>query len=299
MGSAITNFDPDVIILSDHGAPGLGLKKGRAKIVLVSHHNPARFVGRYFEQFSTLDVKWAIGLEQKVLKRTDVVVCPSRYMSDWFEKTYDFSGPIKVIPNLLDKRLLDSIEPYDLRSQLGLDPAEIIVYMPSAGSRLKGSGHLFTILKGLLSITQQSFGVYIPGALPPEITAQINSIDPRIRLCFAGQMPYGEHIANMKSCSFGISPSLIENYSMAILEAVHCGVPMIAFETGGNADIIRNEENGHLFAETDDLENLIQFASSLFDKANLADLKERAAMYSAENLSSQTAFEQYLDLIKE
>jgi glycosyltransferase involved in cell wall biosynthesis len=124
MSRAISEFGPDVIILSDHGAPGLMMKKPKgSRIILVSHHNPARFVAHpELADFSRLDASWALRLEQRVLRRIDAVVCPSKYMKDWFQRSYRFLGPIRVIPNLLNQELLDRIAEVDIREQLSLKP---------------------------------------------------------------------------------------------------------------------------------------------------------------------------------
>lgn len=295
--SEISRFSPDVIILSDHGAPGLAFDKPeRSKIVLVSHHNPARFLSVSSTNYSKLDVRLALFLEQKVLKKVDAVVCPSGYMRNWFERSYKFNGLVKVIPNLLDERHLKAIEPLDLRSQFNLDREAVVVYLPSAGSPLKGADYLLDLIRRLCAESKQAIGFYVPGEIPPRLLEQAASLPDQARLCFTGHLAYDEHIANVKACSFGISPSLIENYSMALLEAVHCGVPMLAFETGGNADIIQNGENGYLVAEGN-VAALNELATNLLEPGTLMALKERTLAFSQQHLSSQLALKAYIDLM--
>ena len=43
-----------------------------------------------------------------------------------------------------------------------------------------------------------------------------------------------------------ITPSLQENLSNAIMECMSCGTPVVAFDVGGNADMISHKENGYL-----------------------------------------------------
>ena len=297
MSRAITEFAPDIIILSDHGAPGLTLKKPKgAKIILVSHHNPARFIATpEMADFSVLDARWALKLEQRVLAKVDAVVCPSTYMKHWFERSYHFSGPIRVIPNLLDERLIGQISPADLRAQFNLKPDDILIYMPSAGSRLKGAQYVLDIIRGLCAQTEKTLGFYIPGTVVPELLERAAGLPSNARLCLTGQIPYVEHIAYVKACSFGMSPSVIENYSMALLEAVHCGVPLLAFDTGGNADIIHNDKNGYLVAERN-VEALWKAAIPLLTEKILKALKRRTQAYSRRELSSQKPLRAYLEL---
>jgi glycosyltransferase involved in cell wall biosynthesis len=44
-----------------------------------------------------------------------------------------------------------------------------------------------------------------------------------------------------------ILPSISEGTSMTILEAMACGVPIIASAVGGNVDLVAEGENGYLF----------------------------------------------------
>jgi len=297
MNREISEFSPDVIILSDHGAPGLRLHKGKgSKVVLVSHHNPARFLAVPTANYSKLDVRLALFLERKVLKKVDAVVCPSSYMREWFECTYEFNGVIRVIPNLLDEELLETIHPLDLRSQFNMARGDAVVYLPSAGGPLKGADYLLDLIRRLCAKSERVIGFYVPGEIPPRLLERIGGLPDQARLCLTGQLPYEEHIGNVKACSFGISPSAIENYSMALLEAVHCGVPMLAFETGGNADIIQNGENGYLVGEGD-VGALSEQALSLLDPGTLQVLKKKTLEFSRQTLSSQMALDAYLGLM--
>lgn len=297
MSSEITKFDPSVIVLSDHGAPGWMLKKPKkTKIILVSHHNPARFLSISGTSYSKLDTRLALRLEQKVLSKVDVVVCPSEYMKTWFEKTYLFSGPVKAIPNLVDEEFLKEIAPLDLRSQFNLSSDAVLIYMPAAGSLLKGADYLLEIVAQVCELTDKFVGFYIPGEISAEVLDKAAELPDRARLCLSGPLSYEEHIGNVKACSFGISPSLIENYSMALLEAVHCGVPMLAFETGGNADIIRHGKNGYLVREGD-VAAICKLAAGLLKPAALQILRESTLATSRLQLASQLALDAYLKLM--
>lgn len=49
-----------------------------------------------------------------------------------------------------------------------------------------------------------------------------------------------------------VFPSLREGLGMALIEALACGLPALATNTRGSADIIRNGENGFLMANNVD-----------------------------------------------
>jgi glycosyltransferase involved in cell wall biosynthesis len=53
------------------------------------------------------------------------------------------------------------------------------------------------------------------------------------------------------SSSVFLLPSLSENFSNSILESMACGTPVVAFNVGGNSDIIDHKINGYLAREND------------------------------------------------
>jgi glycosyltransferase involved in cell wall biosynthesis len=298
MTAQINQFAPQVVILSDHGAPALALRKPvGSKVVLISHHNPARFVANeeLAESHSALDAKLAVWLEQRSLKKIDVVVCPSTYMKKWFVKTYHFKKPILVIPNLLDSKTLDHIEAESPRKKLGLSKNTEWIYMPSAGSPIKGGRYLARIVAGLAG-TGRKLAFYIPGPVTEELKETAARFNGSVALFTPGQLAHRQHIAYMKSCSFGISPSLMENYSMALLEAVYSGVPMIAFDTGGNSEIIHHGKNGYLTA-VGDVPAVVKYGRALLKKKAAKRLRRQTWQYSRKNLSQREPLKAYASLV--
>ncbi len=298
MGRAIARFDPDLVILSDHGAPGLFVKKRKGqKFFLISHHNPARFAHEpLLGDYSRLDVELAVKLENIVLRKVDHVICPSRYISKWFHSTYSFDGPVTVLPNLIDLDLIDSIKPKNIRKKIHLPEQSILVYLPSAGTRIKGSSFLLEIVDGLFKKARKKIGLYIPGQIDDEVKIWLNSSSHLGSIYHPGQLNYQDHIAIVKTCSFGISPAIMENLSMAILEATYCGVPMIAFRRGGNEDIIDDGENGYLLTAFD-VRRILKVANHLIKSKQISKFKRRAKSYTRKKFDSEVILGRYLQLL--
>lgn len=299
MSKMINDFAPEVIIISDHGAPALALKKSaHSKVILVSHHNPARFVssGELSETRSNIDAAAAVWLEQQTMKKVDVVVCPSNYMKTWFLRTYKFHGNVIVIPNLLDSTTLKKTSLKKLKRRPG-SSKETVIYMPSAGSAAKGGKYLRRIIDGLLTNTSKKVAFYIPGYITEEFLENASQLKQNAKLFLPGQITYHTHIALMKESDFGISPSLLENYSMAILEAVYCGLPMIAFKTGGNSEIIKDGQNGYL-VKAGDVNAILKKALPLLNSSKLRAMKQKTIRYSRRFLSPQIPLREYARLIK-
>ena len=266
---------PDVVILPDHGAPGLFISKRNCKLFLVSHHNPARFVGNpLVGDFCPIDARIAVNLEQRVLRKIDGVICPSEYMRKSFQSTFQFTESVAVIPNLVDAAFVASVPGADLRKQLDLDDAAPLIFIPSAGSRPKGARFVYEIVRRLTAAYGRPLGFYLSGAIENELQMELRHAPANARLFAPGHVNYGENLAYMKTCSFGVSPTLIENFSMAILEANYCRLPMVVFDVGGNREIVSPGENGFL-APYLDVEALIAAAVSLLDQDRLVALRAR------------------------
>lgn len=63
------------------------------------------------------------------------------------------------------------------------------------------------------------------------------------------------------SADLMIVPSLYENLSNTIMESLSCGTPVVAFDVGGNSDMISHKKNGYLAKpfDTDDLKKGIEW----------------------------------------
>ena len=268
LNRALREFDPDIAIFPDHGAPALLLRTGaRCRRILVLHHDPMRFVDLpLVEPHSHRDARLAARAGQRVLARIDKVVAPSAYMDAAFAATYRFAGPREVAPLVVDEDYLAPISPDDPRSRLGLGADAALVYVPGGGNKFKGASLVPRIVAELGRRAKASIGVYVSGALPPEVRRQLASAPGSVRHYLPGLVDGPTNLAVVKACSFGVYPTLAENYSMALLEAALLGVPMVTFDVGGNAEIVRDGINGFL-APAHDVAAIADRAAPLLDAA--------------------------------
>lgn len=287
---------PDVTIIPDHGAPGLFLSNRQTQIILVVHHLPARFVSSpLLGDYCKIDIAKATVLEQRVLKYVDAVVCPSEYMKNIFQQTYSFDGEIAVIPNLVDEQMMDSVPLRDIRTELGLSHVTPVVYIPSAGSSLKGSRYIFEIVRRLAKACNGPIAFYLSGTIDPTLKEELCHVPGNAFLFMPGYVNLQTNISYVKSCSFGVSPTLIESFGMAILEAGFCNVPMVAFEVGGTGEVICSGKNGYLVPFLD-LEGLVTIATKLLDAEFCAMVRQSTGKYVRERFNSHRIAEEYLAL---
>ena len=88
-----------------------------------------------------------------------------------------------------------------------------------------------------------------------------------------------------------VVPSREENFSNVIIEALACGLPVVAFRTGGNADLIIHRHNGFLADKMDgpSLAEGIQWIAGNLDRHRLSDnaRKSMENRFSPEKISKQ------------
>lgn len=240
-------LQPDIVIVPDQGAPAYRLVVPHGcRVIEIEHHNPARFVDDLHmgAKICLTDVRWAVRLQQKALQHVDAVVCPSQYMQRVFKETYSFCGGVDVIPNMLDMKGLEDLVPVSVASRLELPEDTPVVYIPSGGLPLKGERYVLAIIQQILH-AHPGVAFFISGNLSPMLRHELAAAQVACR-CFApGALPYWDNLALAASCSVCLSPCLVENYSMALAEALALGLPAIAFDSGGTSDIV-NQECGSL-----------------------------------------------------
>lgn len=299
MNKALNKYNPDIIITPDHAAPALFLKKpSESKLFLISHHNPKRFDNKkLFPNRSSKDINMAIGLENISLKKVDHVICPSNYMKKEFVNTYKYHKSISVAYNMLDESTIRETKSFDLHKEMGLNKKSKIIYVPSAGNVYKGSLLLPKIIKGISSGLKENVGFYFSGDISAEELKKNKKISGKIKIFAPGNVDYLTNISFVKGCDFTISPTLIENFSMAILEASFCGLPVISFYTGGVPEIIENNKNGFLVKSTD-IDSLIKKVKILLKEDELNQIKKTTIKTYNKNFKSSITIKKFQNLLK-
>lgn len=292
----LKKFRPDIVVLPDHGCPGLSIGKvGQEKSIFISHHNPARFTSPLIFQapLSSRDIKFAMALEKKSLNNIDHVICPSSYMANFFKESHGYEGPLSVVPNFLDDKFFENIVPIPVAKKLGMPPGSPVVYIPSGGSSVKGGRYLSEIIRRVAYANPAClFYVSGPREAVTRYELQLWGLDKRI--FWPGHVDYATNLAYIASCTLCISPTLAESFGMALLEANYLGLPAIAFDVGGNAEIIRNGENGYLIPLLE-IDSLVEKTLSLLASSNIELMRSMSknSSDSARAIVSNSGIENY------
>ena len=300
INAALKKFAPDVVIMPDLGTPNYFIKRPHksCKMVFVSHHNALRFLGNpLIEKHSEEDAKLVNNLENNGMKNIDKVICPSEYMKQVFEETHDFNGEVTVIPNFVNENLIKSFSELNPREEMGLVEDTPVIYIPLANTPVKGSRYMFEIIRRLGTFYQKPLGFYLSGGMTEELAFELKHVPNNIKIYSPGFLEYEKNIGVIKSCDFGITPTLLESFGMAILEANFCGLPFVSFNTGGNKDITTDDENGYI-VDYLDIENLIEKSKLLLSDETLRkSMSIKTLENASKNFSSDKTLNSLADFI--
>lgn len=80
------------------------------------------------------------------------------------------------------------------------------------------------------------------GPLRTQLSQQVQDLGIQNSVHFAGRVDHVEEI--IPACDLALLPSLKEGFSNALLEAMACGLPVVASDVGGNAEAISHPSQG-------------------------------------------------------
>lgn len=90
-------------------------------------------------------------------------------------------------------------------------------------------------------------------------------------------------------------PSLQENLSNAIMESLACGTPVVAFDIGGNGDMIEHQKTGYL-AKPFESEDLARGIEWVLNAHNYQELCVNAREKVMKEFDSKVVAKKYIEL---
>jgi sugar transferase (PEP-CTERM/EpsH1 system associated) len=178
-----------------------------------------------------------------------------------------------------------------MRRELGLPEGSFVI--GSVGRLVQIKDHQ-TLLKAaaLLSANGIDVRVLLVGSGPERERLQNQAIGPlESRLCFAGDSSRIPEMLN--AMDVFVLPSLGEGMSNTLLEAMACGLPVLATNVGGNPEIVENNVNGRLFTPGDADWLAAQLKCLARDPALIHQLGTAARNRAIESFSLSRMLENY------
>lgn len=211
--------------------------------------------------------------EERILNMVDGVIVEN----DWcIDQCRAINPKLKIFINKLPIRR----EFFESTWDLG-NCERHTIFVNAGGSPIKGHHILYEAL-GIVKRIYPDVKVYIPGsayldfnAHPLRKTGDIKYLqdiykkyDLSKNIVFTGPLNAEGMVSMLIKSNIFVMPSLVENHSSSLIEAMICGVPCISSLVGGVANLISHKENGLIYNSLDSV-SLAGCIIRLFEDENL------------------------------
>ncbi|HZE96026.1 MAG TPA: N-acetyl-alpha-D-glucosaminyl L-malate synthase BshA [Planctomycetota bacterium] len=204
------------------------------------------------------------------LERSDAITAVSAFLRDKTLSWFDVSPKIHVIPDFVDAR----------RFSPTAGPRESTIVHVSNFRPVKRTADA---VRALYLIRRRVPATLVLVGTGPEKEA-VRELAGRLGILssvrFIGEDPEVE--AHLRTAGLALSTSEFEGFGMSVLEAMACGVPVVATESGGVSEVL-SEACGRT-ASVGDVEALAAAAVEILRDQNLARTMGEAGRRRAEEL---------------
>jgi glycosyltransferase involved in cell wall biosynthesis len=161
---------------------------------------------------------------------------------------------------------------------------EIILLCVGRLAPEKGFGYLAQVAQRLAQLNIPFKMVITGGNRNPAVEEEVRGFFAPIRdrVVFTGFLEGAALARVYASADIFLHCSITETFGLVVLEAMACGVPVVARDAGGPSEIVRDCTSGFL-VEQDDLEAFVSRTSSLIQNSELRERMSNASRTIAEN----------------
>ena len=190
-------------------------------------------------------IRWQQRSRSKQVAGMDAVIVPSHYLKRMVMGWGIAPDKIHVIYNALPMPEPPKQSRAQIRQALGWDEAPRLICVARLQS-WKGIDHVIAALKRLPELRLVIIG---DGPERDRLEALARPLSQRAQ--FTGQLPPGDVQRYMLAADGLALYSGYEGLSHTLLESLRLGLPVLASDVGGNAELIRHGENGLLIPYVD------------------------------------------------
>ena len=209
------------------------------------------------------------GARAYLLARSHLVFAASEYLAAETRVHCPPHVPVEVIPWGVDTAVF---VPGPVQGKTG---ARIVLGFAKRLHGLSGPDMAIEVLRATHRASPVSFLLRMAGTGPMEdsVRSLVAEYGLQEHVEWAGWLRTDEELASFyRSLDIYLAPSRQEAFGLSAVEACACGVPVVAFRTGGLPEVVTDGENG-LLVRPDDCNAMAQAVLSLAD-----DPERRAGM---------------------
>lgn len=255
----------------------------RTPLVVTTHGTDVEMLRR---------TRWAKPLARFVFSRACVITCPSTYLREQLlllgvanaSKVFVIPTPVNRRFEIRDLRL-DSVNRKSPISNLVLTVA-----------RLTQQKSIDTLIDAIALVPNARLEIIGDGPERGNLEQHARDLQVQNRVEFLGALPQDQLPAHYARCGVFVLPSIREGMGLVLAEALLCGAPVIATNSGGVTDIVRDGETGLLFPERDARTLADAIEKILNDHALAQRLSETGAALVREQYTSEYVARQFIEI---
>jgi glycogen(starch) synthase len=238
--AALRQIGPDVVEAPEFHAPGLVAALRRRPAVVTRLHAPAFVTARLAAEQPSLDGRAGELLEALSAHAARAVTAPSQALATAVRRRWRLRR-VDVVPNPVDDHLFAPGPDAET-------PASILVV--GRVERGKGQDVLVEALPAIREAVPKAHLILVgdDGGAAAALAGRARALGVGDAVAFEGARPREELPAVYRSAAVCVVPSRFESFSYTALEAMACGRPLVAARTGGLPEVVRDGEDGLLFA---------------------------------------------------
>jgi len=182
------------------------------------------------------------------INKSDGVTTVSRYLKDETVRMFTPRKEITVIPNFVDTSLFFRSPRNEIREQLGIVKEKIVIHI----SNFRPVKCIGDIIRIFYAVSQKVNATLLlvgdgPERIEAEILVRQFGIVDRVK--FLGKLV--DIVPLLSIADVMLMPSNAESFGLAALEAMACGVPVVATMAGGFPEFIVPGRHGYLLSPGD------------------------------------------------
>lgn len=267
--------------VSAYGLPAklnkLGVKKPFIHTihgVLADEYEQAKMNGHQTLRGSIANrfMRYLASLEKQTAKNATLIVTISEYSLEKMQQYYDVDADkIRIVSNGVD---IEEFKPIDnvstTKHQFGLGNEQCILFVGSLIPR-KGLAFLIEAAKKVVAVhADTKFIVVGDGPLRGQIDSSLKAANLTNNFKFIRSVEEDELPTLYNLADIFVLPSIQEGQGIVLLEAQASGKPVVAFNTGGVKEAVRNGKTG-LLVERGDNGGLAEGLLKLLDNKSLRE----------------------------
>ncbi len=230
------------------------------------------------------------------LEKSDAVTAVSSYLAEKTNQNFNPGKKIEVIPNFIDTNHYIRTDTCGLRKQMAPNGERLLIHI-SNFRQVKRVPDTIKILAEVLKKVPAKLLLVGDGPDRNECEKLARELGISDKVKFLGMQT--SFIELLSISDIFLLPSQSESFGLSALEAMSCGVPVVASNIGGIPEVIEHGECGYV-AELGDTERMSKYVVDLLENPKKWQMfSDSARKRAIEKFESSIIVPKYMSLYEE